>query len=320
MFRLCLNRGDKENIPHWLAVKKPRVLAIEPMPLSGSINRLFWGDVMQAVKEFSKGGAILGIGKPSVLATQLLSIGRFVSSFYDVMDDFPAFYRGLSNISMSIRERAIVAHVTKVIASSTSLCDRLTRAGRQVKLVSNACASTRLPAPVRSLDCKQHKIPILGYVGTIGQWFDWRLVKLLAKTRPDLRVTLIGPVYSPSPESLPDNVEILPPCPHDQAMAAMKEFDVGLIPFKKTKLTASVDPIKFYEYRALGLPVISSAFGEMVLRDDRQGVFLVEDTSDLAVVINRALGYCPSADEVERFRNENSWESRFQSADLFSSV
>lgn len=319
---ISIRRGnsEKEAIPHWLLVKKPRALPIEPIPFSGSINRLLWGEVIHAVKEFSKGVVILGIGKPSVFGMHLLSTVKFTSSFYDVMDDFPAFYRGLSRISMSFRERAVVARVTRVLVSSTMLRERFIREGREVTLVPNACASARLPTPVMgSMERQRGKVPVLGYVGTIGQWFDWHLVKSLASARPDVQVRLIGPVYSPSPEPLPDNVEILPPCPHDQAMMAMKKFDVGLIPFKRTALTASVDPIKFYEYRALGLPIISSAFGDMVMRGEMQGVYLVGEASDLTESINRALDYCPSLHEVEKFREENSWESRFKLAGVFAS-
>ncbi len=52
----------------------------------------------------------------------------------------------------------------------------------------------------------------------------------------------------------------------------MAEFDVGLIPFKQNALTAAVDPIKYYEYRALALPVISTDFGEMHERGDLPGL------------------------------------------------
>ena len=71
----------------------------------------------------------------------------------------------------------------------------------------------------------------------------------------------------------------------------MQEFSVGLIPFKCTDLTASVDPIKFYEYRALGLPVLSARFGEMALRDGLAGVFLMDKHSDLASLVRTAMAY-----------------------------
>jgi len=110
---------------------------------------------------------------------------------------------------------------------------------------------------------------------------------------------------------MPSNIELLPACNHVKALQSMQEFSVGLIPFKKTELTASVDPIKYYEYRALGLPIISSCFGEMVLRDNIEGVFLIDKHSDLINATKKALSYEYQKTEIQKFRTNNSWEARF---------
>lgn len=96
----------------------------------------------------------------------------------------------------------------------------------------------------------------------------------------------------------------------------MQEFDVGLIPFKKILLTESVDPIKYYEYRALGLPVLSTDFGEMALRKSTDGTYLsrgVEDVGELAAL---ALQYHASSEVICKFREFNSWKSRFDNAGI----
>ena len=67
----------------------------------------------------------------------------------------------------------------------------------------------------------------------------------------------------------------------------MQGFSAGLIPFIKNELTASVDPIIYYEYFVLGLPVLSTRFGEMALREGSPGVFLV-DGQDLAAQVETA--------------------------------
>lgn len=228
LYRLNFGSGNASQgvIPDWLSNVKPLAIPIEPIPFSGSINRLIWSDTIRVVEEFSKGGAILGVGKPSVLALQLLSTGKFLSSFYDVMDDFPAFYHGLSRVSMAYRERSLVEKVSKVLVSSSSLRDRFACEGKEVSLMLNACASSRLPSPVIGGQHMRSRTPVVGYVGTIGRWFDWQLVNLLANAKPEVRVRLIGPVYTPSPEPLPDNVEILPSCSHDQAMRVIDRKSV----------------------------------------------------------------------------------------------
>ena len=158
---------------------------------------------------------------------------------------------------------------------------------------------------------------VLGYIGTIAYWFDWALLISLAKSYPEAVFKLIGPVYNQPPMPLPNNVYLEPPLSHDEAMEAMNKFDVGLIPFKIAPLTSSVDPIKYYEYRSLGLPVISSSFGEMALRKESDGVFKVNRDSNIKEIIERALTRGKDLANTVQFRNDNSWESRFDKGNMF---
>ena len=89
----------------------------------------------------------------------------------------------------------------------------------------------------------------------------------------------------------------------------MSVFDVGLIPFKRTELTAYVDPIKYYEYRAMGLPVLSTDFGEMHFHQREPGVFIA-DASSVAAQADQTLTF---VDEGARaaFVRTNTWEARF---------
>jgi len=118
-------------------------------------------------------------------------------------------------------------------------------------------------------------------------------------------------IHVPSIKPLPKNIELLPACDHMSAIKAMQDFSIGLIPFKKNELTDSVDPVKYYEYRALGLPVLSTRFGEMELRDCELGVFLMDADTDLNTLVKDALN-CKKSDDIDRaFIAENSWSDRF---------
>jgi hypothetical protein len=303
--------------PDGLIVVRPRALPIEPLLGSGAVNRILWAEIFQTVNDFlSAGPTILGIGKPSELALQLLSAGGFERSFYDAMDDFPAFYGGMSRVAMAMRESRVVDCVSKVLVSSTELLSRW-GSGRNISLARNACDIQMLPSFDALSTPKRQEV--IGYVGTIGQWFDWALLFAIARAKPNMPVRLIGPVYCPPPAPLPPNVALLPPCSHEAAIAAMKAFSVGLIPFKQTRLTKSVDPIKYYEYRAMGMPVISSSFGEMRFHQNDSGVFLLDQTANLGKVcsvIDAALAYQAAMNEIQDFRRHNSWEARFAAADL----
>jgi hypothetical protein len=188
----------------------------------------------------------------------------------------------------------------------------------QVELALNACDMHEL-APVASLDLGA-KQQVLGYVGTLGRWFDWDLVIALAQANPENRIRLIGPVFTPAPCVLPANIELLPECSHATAITAMATFSVGLIPFKLNRLTASVDPIKYYEYRALGLPVISTRFGEMAQREQEPGVWIVNQGTDLHKTAVEALASKSDRSTIHQFRENNLWANRFSATPVKTQV
>ena len=301
--------------PPWLRVIRPPAVPIEPLPGSGWLNALLWQKLFNELDAFAnQRRTLLVIGKPSALALAVLGRFRGGRSVYDAMDDFPAFYSGLSRLAMRKREHELVPRVSTVLASSTAIKQRWSALREDVRLVHNGLDLNVLPPPKLNDATRTRKV--LGYVGTIATWFDWEWVIELAKTRPSDLVRLIGPVFSPSPVALPQNIEMLPPCNHQAALVAMQDFDVGLIPFKKNNLTVSVDPIKYYEYRALGLPVISTDFGEMALREGEEGTFISRGVQDVNGLVQNALHYSASLDYLREFAARNSWEARFADAEI----
>lgn len=301
--------------PPWLKVVRSSALPIEPLPGSRILNRPRWGEVLSAVRQFGdRDRTLVGIGKPSELALSVLDVMHGCPSVYDAMDDFPAFYSGISRLSIKERERRVVERVSHMLVSSTALRERWIGARGDVRLVRNALDRSALP--IGGCSSGNGDRIVFGYVGTIASWFDWAWLIALAESRPSDVVRLIGPVFTGRPLSLPKNVEILPPCDHHSALIAMRRFHVGLIPFKRTKLTESVDPIKYYEYRALDLPVMSTLFGEMRYRKDEPGVFLVDGTGDLPQVAELAVGFQGVSDEAQDFIEANTWGARFDSANI----
>jgi hypothetical protein len=134
---------------------------------------------------------------------------------------------------------------------------------------------------------------------------------------PQARVELVGPCAVRPPRHLPANVRLFPACRQSEAAGHLARFTTGLIPFQNNALTAGVDPIKFYEYRAAGLPMLSTTFGEMVLRGRDDGVYFLDRTSELAAVVSAAVGHRYDADETRRFREENHWSARFNPSTCF---
>lgn len=298
-------------IPPWLTVIKPLALPIEPLPCSGWLNRMLWYSVIACVRRFAVEPTLLGIGKPSALGLQLLREPIFAGSFYDAMDNFSEFYEGWSRYSMARRQIKTAQSVTTILTSSSALETQFSTQ-IDVRLLRNACASERMPALPTAPTPRDRRAPVFGYVGTIAKWFDWDFVIALATVFPHAEIRLIGPVHVDIPASLPANIRLLATLSHSDAVSAMALFDVGLIPFKLSEVTRFVDPIKYYEYRALGLPVVSSVFGEMADRRGVAGVFLIDGPADIPLAFEQALAFGESLESTAQFRHANSWEARFE--------
>ncbi len=315
--RASMKLDDVSNAtPRWLHVRSSLTFPIEPIPGSGLVNAIVWRQLFQSIDQFAKGSSlIIAIGKPTELSLQLISRFKNAYTFYDAMDDFPAFYSSsLSRAAMEKRESKLVSNVNAIWVSSTKLKKRWEYANTELCLVHNGVDGAVLPR--KTLINKNNKQKVLGYVGTIGRWFDWEWVLQIAKLRPKDIVRLVGPVFVKPPVSLPSNVEIEPACEHSEAIAAMQQFDVGLIPFQNNELTESVDPIKYYEYRSIGLPVVSTSFGEMAFRSDTDGVFVCTVKGALSQLLNDALKFTVSEASANRFKLENTWDVRFDSTGL----
>ncbi len=291
-------------------------LPIEPLWGGAFINRLFcWQQVIKELTCFSKGrGPIwLAIGRPSALSLWALETLPYFCSLYDAMDDFPAFYQGLSKISMAKRELTLARSVHKILVSSSHLEKKFTPLGKTVTIPNGYPMAGLSRWNSHSIERKA----VFGYVGSMGDWFDWNMVRILAESFPDAVFKLIGPCFVSPGFSLPENVKIYPPCRQDEVCKYLEEFNVGLIPFKVNNLTNSVDPIKYYEYRAMGIPVLSSSFGEMSIRRHERGVFLGATEDEILEAAKLALEFKDTNQEVLKFRKENDWSTRFEKAGLF---
>jgi hypothetical protein len=297
-------------IPEWLQVLTPKSLPIEPLPGFQWLNGSLWRPLLAQLSKFAaKGHTLLAFGKPSALALRALEHLPECASFYDAMDDFPQFYRGLSRRALCQREQQLVQQVELMAVSSRALQHKWCARHAHIQLVPNALKPALFGEPARRT--RPGVRPVLGYLGTLAQWFDWPWVIALAQAFPEAEIRLVGPCFSAPPPSLPANISLLPGCEHGAAIAAMQDFDLGLIPFKRNSLTESVDPIKYYEYRALGLPVLATAFGEMKQHQREPGTFLSHSLSDIGAQLALALAHRDTEAARQEFIRQHSWSERF---------
>lgn len=304
-----------KEVPDWLYLHRAKALPVEPMPGVHRINAALWRGLVETYKELcAQAPAVLVIGKPSRLARALITLGIHKHAVYDAMDDFPAFYKGMSRRALERSEQHIAAHVDEVWASSTALLQKFEHGPARTRLIHNGfeAAFSPLAAPAPAQGKR-----VFGYLGTIAEWFDWEWILQLAKQYPQDEIRIIGPMLSPFEGTLPSNVTLHPAIPQSNALSEMRKFDVGLIPFKRTQLIKSVDPVKYYEYRSLGLPVLSTDFGEMSYRSEEPGVFLTRQSADVVEMAGKALAFRQNLKDVSDFITLNSWAARFSKTELF---
>lgn len=78
-------------------------------------------------------------------------------------------------------------------------------------------------------------------------------------------------------------------------MAEASQFDAGLIPFLVNELTSGVNPVKYYEYKALDLLVFSTPFGELIRHETEEGTFPIRSRDQFASSVPKALDWSRSS-------------------------
>jgi len=234
----------------------------------------------------------------------------YVADDYSEMPGVDAdFIRGL--------ERDWIDGSDIVLASATSLVERYRAWGHpEVHLLAHGVdvdffLSAEPGAPVIFEDLKS---PVIGFLGAISPWVDLDLIGDVADHFPEATVLLVGPVDTDDTEldrlRERPNVALGGPVPFEQVPGVMKRFDVGIIPFARSPLMDSVNPLKLLEYLAAGLPVVSTPMGDVVEIEGAVGI-----GADPESFVRHVADALLSANEESRFSmrielsQQRSWKA-----------
>ncbi|HSG39736.1 MAG TPA: glycosyltransferase, partial [Thermoanaerobaculia bacterium] len=178
---------------------------------------------------------------------------------YDVLDDWEEFHRvGQAVWYDEPFERHLIRASDAVFAINEFLAERIGGlGGEDLRIVGNGLKpGLEAISEPRPLERGEVTVGYFGYLA--GAWFDWELIAEAARLRPSWRFYLIGYGGSPEGMTLPENVSLLGKKPQMELAAYAANWDVAVIPFKPDRLAAGADPIKTYEYLAMGLPVVAT--------------------------------------------------------------
>jgi len=95
---------------------------------------------------------------------------------------------------------------------------------------------------------------------------DWSLITLLAEMEPRWQFVFVGPVADSGIVqrcSGAANIHFVGPVEPEAMPAVLHAFDVGLLPYRDTPFFHYLNPLKFYEMAAAGVPMVSSPIEEL---------------------------------------------------------
>ena len=249
------------------------------------------------------------------VAAQL--VGRGYSVQYDIMDDWEQFFRsGQAPWYKADVEKSFVQLSDRVYAVSEALAEKFSDIRSDISVIGNGYSERVLKSENRFIAVKSDGKTSggrlrVGYFGHLTDaWFDWDLVFALADDgRFDIDIIGYG-----MPEKIEKRVRT---CSAINYIGKIQPADLhkytatwrcAILPFKESKLSLAVDPIKIYEYIYFGLSTVVTGMPQLGGYSNTHCVQARDFVKTVASVCNGSF----DVNDAESFLKETSWESRFE--------
>jgi glycosyltransferase involved in cell wall biosynthesis len=302
--------------PAGLRTPLPRLHTLQPLPIppTGPIGRRLqagglWLQINAAKRRLGVRGSCISWFSLPVAAPLRGHLGDSASIFY-YQDRYDAF----AHVDVTYLQAGVArlaAECDIAIASAQELADDLTELGARPVVVPHGVDTEffATPAPIPA-DLTRLERPLVGCIGLIDDHIDLSAIAAIAESLDYGTVVLVGASNTSSTHLEHQRIRLLGPRPYETMPGYLQAFDVCLVPFARTRLTAAVNPIKLREYLAAGRPTVATPLPEIV--PYRDVVELVED-DDWPDALKRALA--PEADTEAR-RAERRARVRAESWDV----
>ncbi len=226
---------------------------------------------------------------------------RPLALVYDCTDDYAAIQPEAAGV---IRERdgRLLARADLVTTVSRTLHQQKSAVRSGVHMLPNA-VDPRHFDPGR-----EHEVPadlagiggraVVGYVGRMNYKLDVRLLDEVTDRRPDIVFVFIGPGFQRVAELQKRNTLFLGTRPYDDLPAYVARMDVCMIPHRLSDITMHMNPVKVYEYLAMGKPVVATNIRG--LEDVGDEVVQASDADEFCAALDAALEGGTEADRARR--------------------
>lgn len=315
-------RMPKQRVENVWVVSPIQVPFYHGSSLIRRINRLFLkGAIRVAAKIANLNRPIVWVYHPYVLdAANEISRRALV---YHCVDDLAAI-PGVDTDYFKEREERLISESDVVFATSRALERRCRRYNNNTYFHPNV-VDLRHFAPQtagRSRDRRPPKDltsvpgPRIVYVGVLSDFkVDFELLEELARDHPEWSVVLIGEEREGQRDIVLQrlrrmkNVHCIGRKSYQELPSYLSWMDVGILPTRLNDYTRAMFPMKYFEYIAAGLRVVSTPLD--FTREYRGGLEVANAQGEFARLVQVQLNRGRLArKEIQAIVGKNTWESR----------
>lgn len=211
---------------------------------------------------------IFYVGHP-IWMQHLGRLSRHTTIIYDCMDDWEEFVLDLGfGERLNIYDEKKLAGISDlVITSAKKLYCKMYNYNENIYYMPNGVRTQDYAMSYYvPKDLEKINKPIVFFMGTITGWVDLELIDYISKERPNYSFVYVGNIAEVKEKDIPrrDNIYYLGKKKYTELVNYLKQARVAIIPFKENKLTASVTPLKFFEYISAGVPVVTTMFPDLI--------------------------------------------------------
>lgn len=231
---------------------------------------------------------------------------------YEYIDDLSPVLAGTKELPVNIKEKYeyVMSHTDNIYVIVTAeeiMKDVVKKRGRNnLVLACNGVDYNFFKNIDNSFEFDEdfkkvleEKKPIIGYYGALASWFDYDLIKELARKRADYNIVFFGIKYDDSIEKAKleqyENIHYLGARNYKVLKNYANKFTVCTIPFLINSITEATSPVKLFEYMALEKPIVTTDMKEC---RKYKSVLVAKNHEEYIEFIDKAI-------EMDRKQNEN---------------
>jgi len=270
--------------------------------------------IRKLVEKLEMRNPLLWVSNP-LMAKHIGRLGEKLSVF-DAIDDWTLHPQKKLITKSTGRGYEIAAKKADIIFTvSNSLAKKLGQNRKDVYRISNGVnlelfqpRGYQVPPEMALLPR-----PIIGYVGALQERVNISILETIARKTPQSSLVLIGPLVSPNHfKNLEaySNIHFLGEKPYEKIPGYLHFCDVCILPHTRNDFTMSMNPLKLYEYLAMGKPVVTTdipgleEFGSLIKRASSGDRFIQLINESVAKSENGLPERC------KEFVSHRSWDKK----------